>query len=384
MISIIIAVYNNEKYLPKAIESALNQNFSKFEIIIVDDGSTDNTGKIADEYAKNDSRIKVIHQKNQWIYASFNRGIKEACGEYIYILNSDDTLCSNVLNDMYNIIIEYKPDVIWTQVMTHECDSEQNIIRYDRGNVANRKIKDAFYDTQEKVRTAWPYFEKSSLAHNQANLYRRELIMNHPFRNDVYGADTLFNIDIAPYVKTAFVMGKTVYNHYIYDDESMNASVGKYYTYEHDMFNEIYNGYMSLFDSWELDKNDYEVFFSKRRMSQFTGVIRRLMHPKCEFTTDEKIELIFTKYIDETIKRCVAILSAEEELESRVLSGVREILLKESLENSDKMYFVYDLLESLLRYEKTDEDFIKLEKAISHPLNPSCIGKLFYEKLLKK
>ena len=92
MFSIIMPVYNNEIYFPLAVASILQQDYTDFELIIVDDGSTDGTPELADAFAASDRRIRVIHQKNQWIYASFNNGIRQASGDYIYIVNSDDRL----------------------------------------------------------------------------------------------------------------------------------------------------------------------------------------------------------------------------------------------------------------------------------------------------
>ena len=117
LISVVIAVYNNEKYISNAIESVLSQGRTNVEIIIVDDGSTDRTPDIVDEYEKRYSNVKVIHQSNQWIYASFNRGIAEARGMYIYILNSDDKLAEHSLDAIESAIKEYDyPDVVWTKV----------------------------------------------------------------------------------------------------------------------------------------------------------------------------------------------------------------------------------------------------------------------------
>lgn len=384
MISVIIPVYNNEKYFPKAIESILSQDYEDYEVIIVDDGSTDNTGKMADAYAEQDSRIKVIHQENQWIYASFNRGVQEASGEYVYILNSDDKLRPNILGILNEKIEKYHPDVIWTIVLTHICDEEQSILVYDKYKINEVAFKEEFYDSKDKVRKAWPFLEETSLAHNQANLYKRELLLAHPFRNDVYGADVLFNISLAPEVEKALVLDIPVYDHFIYNKPEMNASVGKYYTYEHDMFNEIYNGFISLFESWDLDKDTYEKFLSIRKMKELTVVINKLKHSKCSMTINEKIRTIFNYYVDDTMLSVTRILDAQEELESRVLSGVRGILVEEALSEADEMYFVYEMLEALLCYEKDDVDMQKIEAAIQHPLNPKHIGKTFYEKILNK
>ena len=91
-ISIIMPVYNNEKYLPSAVKSIIGQTFSDWELIIIDDGSTDRTPEIADRLAERDKRIRVIHQENQWIFKSFNNGYAAALGEYVLIVNSDDTI----------------------------------------------------------------------------------------------------------------------------------------------------------------------------------------------------------------------------------------------------------------------------------------------------
>lgn len=88
--SIIIPVYNVEKYLKPCIESVLKQSFSDFEIIMIDDGSKDSSGKICDIYAQKDKRCHVIHQKNSGLSAARNAGVSKACGEYLFFLDSDD------------------------------------------------------------------------------------------------------------------------------------------------------------------------------------------------------------------------------------------------------------------------------------------------------
>ena len=91
-VSIIIPIYNTEKYLKKCLNSVLNQTYQKLEIILVNDGSTDNSGKIADDYAKKDSRIKVIYQQNAGQSSARNTGIEKATGDYISFIDSDDEI----------------------------------------------------------------------------------------------------------------------------------------------------------------------------------------------------------------------------------------------------------------------------------------------------
>ena len=106
-ISVVVPVYNVEKYLSVCINSVLSQTFTDFELILVDDGSTDKGGDICDEYEKKDNRIRVIHQKNQGVSAARNAGIDLSIGEYLIFIDSDDTIDKNCLSILYkNLIIE--------------------------------------------------------------------------------------------------------------------------------------------------------------------------------------------------------------------------------------------------------------------------------------
>lgn len=100
MISIIVPAYNIEKYIEKCVYSIVNQSHKNIEIVIVDDGSTDETGNICDKLAKIDDRIKVIHQKNQGLSAARNNGIKAANGEYISLIDGDDVVEKGFLKNM--------------------------------------------------------------------------------------------------------------------------------------------------------------------------------------------------------------------------------------------------------------------------------------------
>lgn len=103
-ISIIVTVYNVERYLEKCIESILKQTFKDFELILVDDGSSDNSGKICDDYSKKDKRIKVIHTQNGGVSSARNIGLDLAEGEYIGFVDSDDFISPNMFNELYNMI----------------------------------------------------------------------------------------------------------------------------------------------------------------------------------------------------------------------------------------------------------------------------------------
>lgn len=110
-ISIIIPVYNVEKYLTQCLESVTNQTYRDLEILLIDDGSTDLSGKICDDYSKKDSRIKVIHQANSGISAARNTGIKLANGEFICFIDSDDYVDLDFCNKLLNVLKNTNSDI---------------------------------------------------------------------------------------------------------------------------------------------------------------------------------------------------------------------------------------------------------------------------------
>lgn len=115
LISVIVPIYNVEKYLSKCIDSIINQTYKNLEIILVDDGSPDNCPKICDEYEKKDSRIKVIHKENGGLSDARNAGMKIAKGEYISFIDSDDFISENFINILYRNLSVSKCDIA-------ECD----------------------------------------------------------------------------------------------------------------------------------------------------------------------------------------------------------------------------------------------------------------------
>lgn len=110
--SIIVPVYNTEKYIKECVDSILNQTYQNYELILVDDGSTDTSSKICDEYKSKDSRIKVIHKTNGGLVSARKAGAEEATGEYIACIDSDDWIDNEYLSEFEKIIEKYKPDII--------------------------------------------------------------------------------------------------------------------------------------------------------------------------------------------------------------------------------------------------------------------------------
>ena len=110
-ISIIVPVYNVEKYLKTCLDSIINQTYQNLEIILVDDGSTDNSGEICEEYRKTDSRIILIHKENEGLSMARNFGLDIASGDYISFVDSDDFIARNMMEALYNRLLETQSDM---------------------------------------------------------------------------------------------------------------------------------------------------------------------------------------------------------------------------------------------------------------------------------
>ena len=172
IVSIIVPVYNVERYLDKCIQSILKQTFYDFEVILVDDGSTDNSGKICDKYGKLDSRVKVIHKKNGGLSSARNKGIEVAKGNFIAFIDSDDYIHNQMLEILYKGINQNNSDI--------------SICKYKRFK-ENEIIKDKTYDIESISFKNYTNIEALSNLQSESvvefviacnKLYRKELFNN--------------------------------------------------------------------------------------------------------------------------------------------------------------------------------------------------------------
>ncbi len=148
-VSVIMPVYNTESYISKCMESVLNQSLKDIEIICVDDGSTDSSGQILDNYAKEDDRVKVVHQKNQGQGIARNNAIQLAQGEYTVFADPDDWLEDGALEKIYNFMTLKKADVIHFNYIGYDEETKNlkyNDLKYDFKKAFNYDLSEnGFY-----------------------------------------------------------------------------------------------------------------------------------------------------------------------------------------------------------------------------------------------
>lgn len=180
LISVIIPIYKVEGFLRKCVGSVLAQTYPKLEIILVDDGSVDNCGKICDEYAAKDNRIRAIHQANQGLSAARNAGLRIAQGEYIAFVDSDDYIEPDMYEYLYDLISQDKVPM----AMCNICE--------DEGYHAKKQI-----DLPYMLIPATDIFEYSGWVYAWNKLYRKDFISSLRFNTTTsYGEDGLFNYEL--------------------------------------------------------------------------------------------------------------------------------------------------------------------------------------------
>lgn len=212
LITIIVGIYKGEKYLKECIESIIIQDYPNLEIILVDDGSPDNSGKIVDEYAMKDNRIKIIHQKNSGVSISRNNALDISSGKYICIIDQDDVISKNYITYFYDLIIKNNAEISITP----------NVDKFF-GNINNCEFKRDKVKiwTGEKAATEMLYHNLVIAPWNK--MISRELIeRNHiRFNPNFFGGEGFaFSVECFQRATRVAVGNQKVYHYRVGDPES--------------------------------------------------------------------------------------------------------------------------------------------------------------------
>ena len=174
--SIIVPVYNSEKYLPATLQCIADQTFKNYELLLIDDGSSDGSGQICDEAAAKDSRIHVIHKKNGGICSARNKGLELAEGEYIYFCDNDDEVFPDLLEDNISLMRRYSADVVRFSRIYRATDNGK-VLEESRTELTDAYIPSEQFDENMEIINTLGYGV-------WAGLYRRAFLEEHHLRFD--------------------------------------------------------------------------------------------------------------------------------------------------------------------------------------------------------
>lgn len=214
LISIVVPIYNVEKYIEKCLDSILNQTFYDFELILVDDGSTDNSGKIADEYATKDERISVYHKPNEGLAATRNVGIDKASGEYICFIDSDDWIEETYLEELINLAVENCADLVICDFLKNAgsdkaVSPEGAVVTEETGYEA---ISNLYTKNYVQYVVAWN------------KLYRKALFDNVRYISGIIHEDEAICADIYCACSKVIRTNRVLYNYRVNNDSSIMSS----------------------------------------------------------------------------------------------------------------------------------------------------------------
>ena len=192
LVSIIIPVYNSEKFLKECVDSIINQTYNNIEIILVNDGSIDTSGEICDQYVSIDNRIKVLHKTNGGLVNARKEGLKLSTGDYILYVDGDDWIETNLVENYLKAVLEYNADVV---IASHKESLAGRLETY------KNNIPPGYYDKEKLISIVYPkmiYNGKFSqfgiFSYSWGKLYKRDLLYNNQLkvRDDVtIGEDAL-------------------------------------------------------------------------------------------------------------------------------------------------------------------------------------------------
>lgn len=293
-LSIIIPVYNVEKYLVDTLESILAQKITLFEVILVDDGSIDRSGKICDDYAKKNANVHVFHTVNRGVSNARNFGLAKAKGKYIHFVDSDDVLEDGMYLDFMRIVENYEPDVI-------ECGCTKIFVKNKKeyisnnGTDANLQTKHEIADYLDGIK----YEKKQCLLHYIWNKwYRRDILLENKiqFNNEVsLGEDFLFNCQVIQRIDSLHIIDKSYYHYFIRGGSLVSAFQPEPWKRRQlvlDAQKELYNN----FEIWE--SNEKQIMYEEGRLC--FSALRSINSKRCKLGRKDKI--LFLKQMSQTVQ----------------------------------------------------------------------------------
>lgn len=225
-LSIIVPIYNAEKYLSQCINSIINQDYKDIELILIDDGSADGSGQICDLYQSKDERIRVIHQENRGCISARLCGIQESVGQYIGFVDSDDWIAGDMYRLLMSVVEEKQCDIVsmgYIMICGEEEKKEDDgtlLGEYIRGKNLDVLLSNMMYDEKEKRRGVHPAL--------WSKVFKKEILLKACAKIDeniTMGEDTAIFYSCCLYANSIYIMREYKYYYRIHN-ESMCRTMG--------------------------------------------------------------------------------------------------------------------------------------------------------------
>ena len=280
-VSVIVPCYRVEGYIHRAVDSILAQTMADFELLLVDDGSPDRSGAICDEYARKDSRVRVIHQENQGAPAARNAAIEVAGGEYLFFCDADDWMEPDMLEVLVDLIARTGAQLA-VSGFTIDTDTDHDILRQ------TLSAPDAFYPTKEDFRQAAAALFDNNLLYTPWNkLFParriREIGLRFP---DTFWDDFPFNLGYLRDVESVAVTSRALYH---FTRSRVESETARYVPAMYEKREEEDGWMRELYAYWGVEAGE---FLARRYAERLVGCVENLTNPQCALSRPEKLAAI--------------------------------------------------------------------------------------------
>ena len=331
-VSIILPVYNGERYLKECIDSVVEQTYSDWELIICDDGSTDLTADICRNYVDADSRIKYIRQENSGVSAARNNAIKRSCGEYITFIDADDIFRNDRIQRQVELCTKYGADIVYTGMKRFTGELENSNYCVDKidgganGYSDDRICLSSHIEELDRNDSRYRALADGSMSFCACTLMRSNIAKQITFKNVRFAEDCLYMLDCLSLADKVVLSDEVLYYYRKDNQASMMSNI------THSRYASDFERLPGLFYEY-MRKNDLTGEFYKRKLGkEFTLAGVRLS--RCLPYSD------FKEHIDRLLK------SNKEEFKWTLMpNDVLHKILYISLRC--RGYFIYDLYRKL-------------------------------------
>lgn len=280
MVSVIIPIYNVCSFIGHGLQQILDQSYKDFEVILVDDGSTDNSYEECLLWSRKDKRIRVLHQQNRGAGGARNLGLEQAKGEYIYFFDIDDEISCDLLN--YNVAIMRQMDVdmvVFGYKNVETTFKSQTDVSFPEIEISsNEQLRDVYVDEFIMKVNGFPwnkFYKKAFLDKN-----------NLRFENQRIQQDEVFNMLCYRYVRKMYISPKILYTYYIYEKGNTRS---RFIADRFEIYKSVRQHFELLKTFWNLADKRLDDYLNNRFYSSVLQcMLFNLQHPDCPWTNEEK------------------------------------------------------------------------------------------------
>ena len=325
-ISVIVPVYNAEKYLDRCMKSIYDQTFTDYEIILVNDGSADNSDEICRRYRDQDDRVTYIKKENEGAGSARNRGIEAARGEYLAFPDVDDWFEPEMYKELYDLAKSGDYDIVFSGVNFYTSVNDSSV-EYSRKAICEAY---SFHSKDECRKNVMKFFPTSIIFDSPCNkLYRRSVAINNNVRysNTRRCQDAMFNIDFYNCVQSAVSVAKSYYNYIENTAESTNRKFPITYI----DINVIYfDKLISILSSWNMYCGEIKQHYDTSFVIAVYGTMGMFENPVWNLNKEQQKKYVFD------------ILNRQDIQEMLIDADIREdaIWMYEILKNKDYRLFM--------------------------------------------